>query len=67
MRAGVVADRWSVRGSIVSGGVSCVAGVALTAVWLHDFWRYDARTDQHALAQRRARQPAVEHVERVEP
>jgi MFS family permease len=60
VRAGIVADRWSVRGSIVSGGVSCVAGVALTAVWLHDFWAYDARTDEHALAQAAARQPVRE-------
>jgi MFS family permease len=60
VRAGIVADRWSVRGSIVSGGASCVAGVALTAVWLHDFWAYDARTDEHALAQAAARQPVGE-------
>jgi MFS family permease len=55
VRAGVVADRWTVRGSIISGGVSCVAGVTLTAMWLRDFWRYDARTDEHAVAQREAR------------
>ena len=24
VRAGIVADRWTVRGSIISGGVSCV-------------------------------------------
>lgn len=58
VRAGLVADRWTVRGSIVSGGVSCVAGVTLTALWLSDFWRYDARTDEYAVAQREARQPA---------
>ena len=52
VRAGFVADRWSVRGAIVSGGVSCVAGVAITATWLHDFWRYDERTDVHAVAER---------------
>jgi MFS family permease len=55
VRAGFVADRWSVRGAIVSGGISCVAGVAITATWLHDFWGYDERTDEHALAERRAR------------
>ena len=55
VRAGVVADRWTVRGSIISGGVSCVAGVTLTALWLRDFWGYDARTDEHAVAQRKAR------------
>jgi MFS family permease len=60
VRAGFVADRWSVRGAIVSGGVSCVAGVAITATWLHDFWGYDERTDQHALTERRARSRAGE-------
>jgi MFS family permease len=60
VRAGFVADRWSVRGAIVSGGVGCVAGVALTATWLSDFWRYDASTDEHALAEKRARQQAGE-------
>jgi MFS family permease len=60
VRAGVVADRWSVRGAIVSGGVSCVLGVSLTAMWLGDFWSYDALTDEHALAEKRARQLAAE-------
>ena len=40
------------RGAIVSGGFACVAGVALTALWLRDFWAYDARTDEHAVAER---------------
>ncbi|MGZ4473494.1 MAG: MFS transporter [Nocardioidaceae bacterium] len=48
-RAGLVADAWSVRGSIASGGALCVLGVAATAAWLHDFWRYDAGTDEHAV------------------
>ena len=52
VRAGVVADLWSVRGSITSGGLACVVGVVATATWLHDFWRYDARTDEHAVAER---------------
>ena len=55
VRAGLVADAWSVRGSIASGGVLCVLGVAATAVWLRDFWGYDARTDEHAVAERVAR------------
>jgi len=54
-RAGLVADRWSVRGSIVSGGVLCVLGVALTATWLRGFWAYDERTDEHAVRQRMLR------------
>jgi MFS family permease len=61
VRAGITADLWSVRGAIVSGGVACVAGVAATAAWLHDFWSYDARTDEHAVAERAARQAVGEH------
>ncbi|TQJ07856.1 putative MFS family arabinose efflux permease [Lapillicoccus jejuensis] len=55
VRAGLTADLWSVRGSIASGGFACVAGVALTAAWLRDFWRYDASTDEHVLAERAVR------------
>lgn len=61
VRAGVVADLWSVRGSITSGGVACVAGVGLTAAWLKDFWHYDVRTDPHARAERERR--AGEHLQ----
>ena len=55
MRGGFVADAWSVRGAVVSGGVACVVGVAATAVWLRTFWSYDARTDPYAVAEREAR------------
>jgi hypothetical protein len=51
-RAGLVADATSVRASIVSGGVLCVAGVGATALWLRDFWRYDSQTDVHAVRER---------------
>lgn len=47
VRAGITADLWTVRGAIASGGFACVAGVALTAVALRDFWSYDDRTDEH--------------------
>ncbi len=60
VRAGVVADLWSVRGSITSGGLACVVGVLGTATWLRDFWRYDARTDEHAVAERATRAAAGE-------
>jgi len=56
VRAGLVADAWSVRASIASGGALCVAGVAATALWLRDFWTYDTRTDEHAVRERRLRQ-----------
>jgi hypothetical protein len=26
-----------------------------TAAWLRDFWRYDARTDEHAIRERELR------------
>jgi hypothetical protein len=54
-RAGLVADAWSVRGSIASGGFACVLGVLATAAYLRDFWSYDARTDEHARAERERR------------
>jgi MFS family permease len=54
-RAGLVADRWSVRASITSGGILCVLGVALTASWLKGFWAYDERTDEYAVRERRLR------------
>jgi MFS family permease len=60
VRAGVTADLWSVRGAITSGGLACVAGVSLTAAILRDFWGYDARTDEHAVAERQVRQEAGE-------
>ena len=62
VRAGIVADRWTVRGAIISGGVSCVAGVTITAMWLRDFWTYDSRTDEHALAQRQPGSPPASAV-----
>lgn len=60
VRAGVTADLWSVRGAITSGGLACVAGVAVTAGLLREFWSYDARTDRHAVAERAARAAAGE-------
>jgi MFS family permease len=54
-RAGLVADMTSVRASIVSGGALCVVGVGLVASWLREFWRYDARTDEHAVRERQRR------------
>ena len=55
-RAGLVADLTTVRTSIVSGGVLCVAGVAATGAVLRDFWHYDSRTDEHATRERGIRE-----------
>ena len=51
-RSGLVADVAGVRTAIVSGGILCVAGVIGTSVWLREFWRYDSRTDEHAVRER---------------
>ena len=42
--AGVVASLFSVRASVVSGGVLCVVGCVLCAIALPAFRRYDERT-----------------------
>jgi MFS family permease len=42
-RAGWVASISSIRSSIVSGGVLCIAGVALCIPLLPTFWRYRAK------------------------
>jgi len=41
--AGAVAALASVRASVVSGGVLCVAGTVALALALPRFWRYDSR------------------------
>ena len=40
-----------------------MAGVGVTAVWLRDFWAYDDRTDEHAVAERALRAARGEQVE----
>jgi MFS family permease len=46
VEAGGVASLTSVPFSIVSGGLMCVAGVAVSIALLPAFWRYDARSTQ---------------------
>jgi len=43
LESGVVASLFSVRASVVSGGVLCVAGVAIFALLLPAFRHYDSR------------------------
>ncbi|MEU0092741.1 MFS transporter [Kribbella sp. NPDC006257] len=57
-RSGIVADLTTVRTAIVSGGALCVIGVVATTAWLREFWRYDARTDEHAIRERDLRTAA---------
>ena len=44
-RAGAMASALGLRGSIVSGGLLCVAGCAALALLLPRFWRYEAEPE----------------------
>ena len=54
-RAGLMAQAGGVRFSIGVGGLLCMGGVAVTALLMPSFLRYDDRTDPHALQQRARR------------
>lgn len=54
-RSGAVAAWTSVRTSVWSGGLACVAAVGLLALALPKLMSYDARTSEHAAAVRSAR------------
>ncbi len=54
-RAGLMAQVGGTRFSIGVGGLLCVGAVAITATLLPTFLRYDARTDEHVLAERTRR------------
>lgn len=45
--AGWVASLFGVGFSIISGGVLCVAGVALCCLWLPKFWHYRSKLTPH--------------------
>ena len=49
--SGIVASLFSLRTSIISGGILCVVGTGLLALWLPAFLRYDGR---EGLARKRA-------------
>ncbi|MDJ1133510.1 MFS transporter [Streptomyces iconiensis] len=55
VRSGGVASLTSVRASVWSGGLACVAAVGLLAVTLPKLMSYDARTSEHARAVRLSR------------
>ena len=42
-KMGIVAERFSVKTAIVSGGALCVVGVAALSIFLPKFWTYDGR------------------------
>lgn len=61
IRAGYTADTFGVRKAITAGGLASVVGVILAASALREFWGYDARTDEHLLAERARRAAHGEH------
>ncbi|MGR3936915.1 MFS transporter [Streptomyces sp. BRA346] len=54
VRAGTTAGLTGARAAVWSGGLACVASVALLALALPRLMAYDARTDEHARAVRAA-------------
>jgi MFS family permease len=52
VRSSLVAQWTSLRVSIVSGGIACVAGAFVLAFALPTLWSYDQRTDVNAVRQR---------------
>ncbi len=55
VRSSVVAQWTSLRFSIASGGIACVAGAFVLAAALPTLWQYDERTDEHAVRERQVR------------
>jgi MFS family permease len=55
VRATGVAQLTSLRTSLVSGGLMCAVGGVVLAAALPSLWRYDARTDPHAVREREVR------------
>ncbi|MEV4807577.1 MFS transporter [Nonomuraea sp. NPDC049421] len=58
-RAGMMAQLGGTRFSLGAGGVLCVAAVLSLATALPKFRRYDATTDEHALAEKARREAAT--------
>ena len=60
VRSSLVAQWTTLRFSIVSGGLACVAGAGILAAALPSLWSYDDRTNEHALRERSRRARSVE-------
>lgn len=56
VRSSTAASLTSLRMSFLSGGLLCIAGVALSAIALPSLWTYDDRTSEHAQRERERRQ-----------
>ncbi|MGP3962505.1 MFS transporter [Nonomuraea sp. 3N208] len=59
-RASLMANFGGTRFSLSAGGLLCVAAVLGLAAALPKFRRYDARTDEHALAEKARRETAAQ-------
>ncbi|TDE59281.1 MFS transporter [Nonomuraea mesophila] len=59
-RAGLMANLGGTRFSLGAGGLLCVAAVLSLAAALPKFRRYDARTDEHALAEKARREATAD-------
>ena len=55
LRAASVAAATSLSFSVTSGGVICVIGVAILAIFMPDFRKYDAETNKYAVEERERR------------
>lgn len=56
LRAASVAAATSLSFSVTSGGIICVVVVAILAILMPDFRKYDAETNKYALAEREKRE-----------
>ncbi|MGW1763711.1 MFS transporter [Streptomyces sp. NPDC002073] len=59
VRAGTAAGWTGTRSAFWTGGVACVASVAVLSALLPKLFTYDARTDEDAIRLRAAREPAA--------
>jgi MFS family permease len=54
-RAGLVAERTSLRTSVISGGLLCITFVGFFAAMLPEFRKYDSKTNKFALTEAKKR------------
>jgi MFS family permease len=57
-RAGFTAERTSLRTSVVSGGLLCIAFVGFFTALLPDFRKYDSQTNKFAVSEAKKRKTA---------
>lgn len=57
-RAGLVAERTSLRTSVISGGLLCIGFVSFFSAMLPDFRKYDSKTNKFAVSEAKKRKNA---------